>query len=224
MKVPILHEDNHLLVVQKPVNVPIQEDSSKDLDVLTHLKNMIKIRDNKPGNVYLGLVHRIDRPVGGAVVFAKTSKAASRLSDSLRKKDIKRYYLAVVMGKLARQSDTLTHYLWKDRRSNQVYAVDSNHKEAKKATLTYEVLDYKDDMTLVRVELHTGRSHQIRVQFQTIGNPLFGDQKYGDHRIEKHTQIALWAHEMIIPHPTLKEEVNVVSRPPKARPWESFNI
>ncbi|MFL2129228.1 MAG: RluA family pseudouridine synthase [Ruoffia tabacinasalis] len=192
MNVPILYEDNHLLVIEKPVNVPVQEDSSKDLDVLNHLKQFIKVRDKKPGNVYLGLVHRLDRPVGGAMVFAKTSKAGSRLSNTLRKHDLKRYYLAVVMGKLPRMKGTLTHYLWKNRKTNQVYTVDKNHNQAKKAYLSYEVLAYQHGMSLVRVQLHTGRSHQIRVQFQAIGSPLYGDQKYGDHRIKPHSQIALW--------------------------------
>ncbi|MBZ6526380.1 RluA family pseudouridine synthase [Aerococcaceae bacterium DSM 111021] len=222
MKVPILYEDNHLMVVEKPVNIPVQEDTSKDLDLFNYLKKFIKVRDNKPGNVYLGLIHRLDRPVGGAMVFAKTSKAASRLSNTLRKHELNRYYLATVMGKLPKKEDKITHYLWKDRKINQVYAVDRNHPEAKKAELSYEVLDYKEGMSLVRVQLHTGRSHQIRVQFQALGTPLYGDQKYGDKRIKPNTQIALWANEIEIPHPTLKEVIKATSNPPRIEPWNLF--
>ena len=222
MKVAILYEDNHLLVVEKPVNVPVQEDSSKDLDLLNYLKDYIIVRDNKPGNVYMGLVHRLDRPVGGVMVFAKTSKAASRLSNSIRKHELNRFYLVVAMGKLPKNSDTITHYLWKNRKTNQVYSVEKNHPDAKKAELSYEVLNHKEGMTLARVELHTGRSHQIRVQFQAMGTPLYGDQKYGDKRVKPHTQIALWANEIEIPHPTLKEIVHLTSRPPQSEPWDIF--
>lgn len=221
MQIEILYEDNHLLIVEKPVNMPSQADKSQDPDVLTTLKQMIKVRDNKPGNVYLGLVHRLDRPVGGAMVFAKTSKAASRLSDSLRKRAIKRIYLAVVMGHVAPEGE-LKHHLYKNRQKNHVYAVDAQHPQAKPAHLSYQRLQQTKATSLVEVELHTGRSHQIRVQFQASGHPLYGDQKYGDHRIQKGTQIALWSHRLAVPHPTQDRVIEVVSYPPAKGVWRDF--
>src|SRR5690606_19257252 len=139
MKIPVLFEDNHLLLVEKPMNIPVQADSSGDLDLLTMLKNDLKIRYEKPGNVYLGLVHRLDRPVGGAMVFAKTSKAASRLSDMMRRHVIERKYFAVVHGTPNKNREQLVHYLYKDKRKNKVFAVSSHHSNAKKAVLDYEM-------------------------------------------------------------------------------------
>lgn len=224
MEKNIIFEDNHLLILSKPINMPVQADSSHDLDLLTALKDFIKIRDNKPGNVYLGLVHRLDRPVGGVMVFAKTSKAASRLSFQIRKKQLQRNYLAVLYGSF---SDTysqgqLIDYLWKDRKNNQVYAVSASHEQSKKSVLHYQVLAQQDNLTLVKVQLLTGRSHQVRVQFQTAGFPLYGDQKYGGKIVEKHTQIALWSNEIQLVHPTLKERMTFQSLPPENYPWSLF--
>src|SRR5690625_5239447 len=179
MEIPILYEDNHLLIVEKPINVPVQEDRSKDPDLLSILKKDIKIRYNKPGNVYLSLVHRLDRPVGGAIILAKTSKAASRMANILRKRELERKYLAIVHGKVVKNRGTLEHYLRKDRRKNEVSVVRSNVKNAKKAILQYRVLGQKNKLSLIEVELVTGRSHQIRVQLNALGNPLYGDQLYG---------------------------------------------
>ncbi|WP_084172036.1 RluA family pseudouridine synthase [Atopococcus tabaci] len=156
--VSVLFEDNHLLLVEKPVNIPVQEDSSRDLDMLTLLKQDLKIRHQKPGNVYLGLVHRLDRPVGGAMVFAKTSKAASRLSDMIRRQAMERRYLAVVHGTPEKKKGELEHYLYKDKKKNQVF-VSPKHPKAKKAVLDYEVLESKDGFSLLSVNLHTGRPH-----------------------------------------------------------------
>lgn len=220
MKIPILFEDNHLLIIEKPVNMPVQEDSSGDLDVLTALKNDLKIRYQKPGNVYLGLVHRLDRPVGGVMVFAKTSKAASRLSDTLRKKQITRQYTAILRGKLHQQTGTLTHYLLKDRKKNEVKVVSSKHPEGKKAILHFEKQYVQEQLTKVHVYLETGRSHQIRVQFSEFGFPLYGDQKYGSHLNRKGQQIALWATELSFPHPITKEIVSFTSLPPAQYPWQ----
>lgn len=225
MKVKIIYEDNHLLVVEKPVNIAVQEDSSKDLDLLNYLKEDIKIRYNKPGNVFLALVHRLDRPVGGVMVYAKTSKAASRLSDAFRKHDVKRTYLAIVQGEISQKQGTLTHYLYKDRSKNQVYAVDATHANGKKAILHYEVLASQSQLSLVRVHLETGRSHQIRVQFKTFGYPLYGDQKYGDERTIPHTQIALWAYQLSFNHPTQKEMTDFYSLPSlNQEPWSYFKM
>lgn len=224
LDIRILYEDNHLLIVEKPVNIPVQEDRSKDIDLLTTLKNDLKVRHHKPGNVYLALVHRLDRPVGGAIVFAKTSKAASRLANELRKQQIKREYLAVVRGHLNKEERTLTHYLWKDRRKNKVYTVNKSKRGAKKAVLTFNVIEHlNDELTLIRVRLQTGRSHQIRVQLSEIGHPLYGDQKYGRYLNKAGEQIALWSHELSFKHPTKDEVIRMQSKPPQTYPWTLFS-
>lgn len=222
MAIPILYEDNHLLVVEKPVNIPVQEDKSKDDDLLTLLKQNIKIRYQKPGNVYLGLVHRLDRPVGGVMVFAKTSKAASRLSDVIRRGDLDRNYLAVVRGVPDKQQGKLEHYLWKDTRKNIVHAVTPDHQAAKKAVLSYETIRSTNNFSLLTVRLHTGRSHQIRVQLATSGTPLYGDQKYACQVNKPGQQIALWANELAFPHPTTKEVHSYQATPPSTYPWNLF--
>lgn len=219
MNIPILYEDNHLLVIEKPINIPVQEDNSGDKDLLNLLKEDIKIRYEKPGNVYLGLVHRLDRPVGGVMVFAKTSKAASRLSDVIRKDELDRKYLAVVRGVPKKKKATLEHYLYKDTKKNKVYAVAANHKEAKRAVLDYELISSEEGLSLLSVRLHTGRSHQIRVQLSEAGFPLYGDQKYGQQVNRVGQQIALWANVLEFPHPTTKELINAQSAPPNEYPW-----
>ena len=218
----ILYEDNHLIVVEKPVNVPVQLDDSRDDDLLSLTKAYIKEKYDKPGNVYLALIHRLDRPVGGAIVFAKTSKAASRMANLLRKRELERTYYAIVHGRPEEAFGKLTHYLWKDRQKNEVYAVGKNHQDAKKAVLNYEVLASKQGFSLLEVELETGRSHQIRVQLQTIGHPLYGDQKYGSQVNKVGQQIALWSRELRFIHPVKKEEVTVQSQPPHEYPWDLF--
>lgn len=222
MKIPVLFEDNHLLLVEKPMNIPVQADSSGDLDLLTILKNDLKIRYQKPGNVYLGLVHRLDRPVGGAMVFAKTSKAASRLSDLIRRHVIERNYFAVVHGTPKKKRGQLVHYLHKDKRKNQVFVVSSHHPNGKKAVLDYEIIESKKGFSLLSVNLHTGRPHQIRVQLSAMGNPIFGDQKYGEHLNRSGQQLALWAHSLCFDHPVKKEPLGVYSLPPNSHPWNLF--
>jgi len=214
----IIYEDNHLLVVEKPVNVPVQEDDSHDLDFLTMLKDYIKKRDNKPGNVYLGLVHRLDRPVGGIMVFAKTSKCASRLSEQVRTRTLKKTYYAVVLGKLENKG-TFKDYLLKDTKTN-IVKVDKNGKEA---ILDYELIDYKDNLSLVKINLKTGRSHQIRVQFSTRGHALYGDNKY-NKEAKVGEQIALFAKSLELIHPTTKEVMNFNLELKNKYPWNIFNV
>ncbi|WHZ32753.1 RNA pseudouridine synthase [Desemzia incerta] len=222
MKVHVLYEDNHLLMVQKPVNIPVQADKSGDSDLLTVLKEDLKVRYQKPGNVYLGLVHRLDRPVGGAMVFAKTSKAASRLSDMFRRRVVERSYLSVVHGVPKQKKGQLVHYLHKDKRENKVF-VDPKHPKAKKAVLDYEVLESRNNFSLLAVKLHTGRPHQIRVQLSSIGHPIFGDQKYGQHVNKPGQQIALWADVLSLDHPIKKEPIEVYSLPPMGHPWNIWS-
>jgi 23S rRNA pseudouridine1911/1915/1917 synthase len=224
IKINILYEDNHLLVVEKPVNILSQGDITGDRDLLTILKEDIKVRYNKPGKVYLGLVHRLDRPVGGVMVFARTSKAASRLSEQVRNRTFKKEYLAVVHGKPEPGEGHLEHYLLKDEKTNVVKVVsdDTDGKPGKKAVLEYKVISSRENLSLVKVSLLTGRNHQIRVQFSTIGNPLYGDQKYGVKYARAGQQIALWSNRITIQHPVGKQEMIFQSNPPDEYPWNLF--
>jgi|SRR5690625_1130824 len=224
MKIPILFEDNHLLIVEKPVNIPVQEDRSGDLDLLTILKDDLKIRYQKPGNVYLGLVHRLDRPVGGVIVFAKTSKAASRLSDMIRRRVIKRTYLTVVHGVPRQKQGRLEDYLLKDSRKNIVTVESAKHPDAKQAILDYQVLESKEGFSLLTVQLHTGRSHQIRVQLATSGHPIYGDQKYGERVNQRGQQIALWSNSISFEHPVRKAPITVESVPSANFPWNLWRV
>ena len=212
----IIYEDNHLLVVEKPINIPVQEDSSKDLDFLTLLKNFIKKRDNKLGNVYLGLIHRLDRPVGGIMVFAKTSKCASRLSEQVRNRTFKKTYFAIVEGRVD-EKGTLIDKLIKDTKNN-IVKVDDNGKES---ILDYELVEYKDNLSLVKINLKTGRSHQIRVQFSSRNHPLYGDQKYNSNS-KVGEQIALFSNSITFNHPITKETLNFNINLPTRKPWNIF--
>jgi 23S rRNA pseudouridine1911/1915/1917 synthase len=217
--IKIIFEDNHLLVVEKPCNMLSQGDETGDEDILSLLKKDIKIRYNKPGEVYLGLVHRLDRPVGGVMVFGKTSKSASRLSEQIRKHEFKKTYIAVVHGKPKKEEDILINYLEKDTRTNIVSVVSQGDK---KAILEYKTIASNNGMSLVRIYLHTGRPHQIRVQMAHNGNSLFGDQKYGKTLNKPGQQLALWSNEILLQHPTLKSEMKFTSNPPDEFPWNLY--
>ncbi len=214
--IKIIYEDNHLLVVEKPINIPVQSDSSKDTDLLTLLKNYLKKMYNKPGDAYLGLVHRLDRPVGGVMVFAKTSKCASRLSEQIRNGGFKKVYYAVVEGNIF-ENGLLKDKLLKDRCTNTV-KVDSNGKDAE---LYFEKVGYKDNLSLVRINLKTGRSHQIRVQFSSRGYPLYGDHRYNKN-CKKNSQIALFAQSLSFNHPITKEKVTYSLPLPSRYPFNIF--
>jgi len=218
----IIYEDNHLLVVEKPVNIPVQGDNTNDLDMLTILKQYLKERYNKPGEVYLGLVHRLDRPVGGIMVFAKTSKSAARLSDQIRTRTFKKTYLAIVRGTPQMQTCTLRDYLLKDSTNNMVSVVSEGTKDAKEAILDYEVLKSNGELSLLKIQLHTGRPHQIRVQLSHAGYTLYGDQRYGVDVNKPGQQIALWAYSITFLHPTKKEEMTFTCEVPKTEPWVQF--
>ena len=218
----IIFEDNHLLVVEKPVNIPVQGDNTNDLDMLNILKQDLKVRYNKPGEVYLGLVHRLDRPVGGIMVFAKTSKSAARLSDQIRTRIFKKTYLAIVRGRPQNKKCTLRDYLLKDSTNNMVSVVREGTKDAKEAILDYEVIESKGELSLLKVQLHTGRPHQIRVQLSNAGFPLYGDQRYGADVNKPGQQIALWAHSVTFEHPTKKEEMTFTCEAPETEPWVQF--
>ncbi len=218
----VLYEDNHIIVVEKMPNVPTQADKTGDEDMLTIIKAYIKEKYNKPGNVYLGLVHRLDRPVGGVMVFAKTSKAASRLSEEIRNKNFQKTYLAVVNGRMEKQKGNFEDYLWKDEKNNTSYVVKEGKKNSKLASLSYEVIAYneKENLSLVKIDLHTGRHHQIRVQFSSRMHALYGDNKY--HGRGAGTGICLWAYKIKFNHPVKKEEMEFEDLPPITGEWKMF--
>jgi 23S rRNA pseudouridine1911/1915/1917 synthase len=220
--IDIIYEDNHLLVVKKPVNILSQGDDTNDEDMVNLLKKYIKEKYNKPGNVYVGLVHRLDRPVGGVMVFAKTSKAASRLSEQVRNKTFKKTYRAVIHGNMDKDKNTLSDYLYKNKKTNMVSVVNKNHKDAKDATLSYTTLSKKDGFSLVEIDLKTGRPHQIRVQFASRNHPLFGDQRYGKSVNKIGQQISLWSYKIEIEHPTTKEKMEFICEVPSSYPWNLF--
>jgi len=221
----VVYEDNHIIVVVKPQNIPTQEDESKDRDMLTIVKDYIKEKYNKPGNVYVGLVHRLDRPTGGVMVFAKTSKAASRLTQEMHDGLFHKRYLAVVNSKPKEKRGKLVNFLKKNARTNTVQIVPEFETGAKRAELDYEVLDEKEKVSLLQVDLMTGRSHQIRVQLKNIGCPIYGDVRYGGDILAKGHNLALWAYELKIVHPTTKENMTFKVYPPEdITPWKVFNL
>ncbi len=219
-EIPVLYLDNHLLVAVKPANLPAQADSSGDDDLLSILKRYIGEHFNKPGNVYLGLVHRLDRPVGGVMVFARTSKAAARLSETFARHAQDRRYLAVLQGELT-GARTLEDDLLKDGRTGMVRAVRPGHARSEACPAGHPSIPaVRDGRTLAEVRLYTGRSHQIRVQHAHAGFPLWGDARYGGGRPGQ--QIALWAYALTLKHPTRDEELSFVCPPPDDGAWTAF--
>lgn len=216
----VIYEDNHIIVVEKPVNIPSQGDKTGDISMLELIKEYLKEKYNKPGNVYLGLIHRLDRPVGGVMVFAKTSKAASRLSEQVREKIFQKTYLVIVNGKMESEKGKLEDYLLKNEKANMSKVVKEGTKNSKFASLEYEVLKYNEeiDLSVLKILLHTGRHHQIRVQLSSRGHSIYGDQKYGGRGHGK--QIALWAEQLKILHPITKEELIFTSIPEVTGSWK----
>ena len=217
--IPIVFEDNHLLVISKPVGLLSQEDHTGEPDVLTLCKRYIKKRYDKPGNVFLGLVHRLDRPVGGVMLLAKTSKAASRLSEQIRKRTVKKRYLAVVNGQPP-ANGFLEHHIIKDEKTNTVKVIKKPVKNSKPAQLSFLKLEQSKNLALLEINLITGRAHQIRIQLAEAGTPIIGDQKYGKGEVK--TDIALFAHSFQAEHPTLKETMIFKAVKPAGYPWDIF--
>ena len=226
--VQIMYEDNHLLVVVKPQNVPSQEDASKDADMLTLMKEYLKEKYSKEGEAYLGLVHRLDRPTGGVMVFAKTSKAAARLSASIRDGEFEKTYLVVVEGVPKEKNARLVHYLVKNEEKNIARVVPESTVGAKRAELSYKLLETVKEpqpLSLLKVNLSTGRGHQIRVQTAAIGTPVCGDRRYGPQKAAVAGGLALWASVLKFPHPVLEKTMVFLSYPPEENfPWSKFDI
>lgn len=219
----IIYEDNHIISVVKPPNILSQEDISKDPDMVNMLKDDAKIRYNKPGNVFIGLVHRLDRPVGGTMVFAKTSKGASRLSQQMREGTFHKGYFAVVQGILP-QEGFLSNILVKDSAKNLVHEAKSENETAngKISVLKFQLLSSKENKSLVFVEPITGRTHQIRVQMALAGYPLIGDGRYG--KMLSEINVSLWSSVVVIKHPTLDKILAFRSLPALTYPWSLWNL
>ncbi len=217
--IDIIYEDNHLLVVNKPINVPMMEDISKDKDLLSMCKDYIKKTHHKPGNVFLALVHRLDRPVGGLCVFAKTSKAASRLSNDIRTHKFQKQYLAIVIDndKTLKEKDLFEDYLLKNRKTNTTTV----NKNGKLSILDYVIINRKNNLVKVLIHLKTGRSHQIRVQFSSRNYPLYGDQRYNP-KAKVGQQLALFSHFLSFIHPTTKEKLKFKLQPNDIYPFNIF--
>ena len=207
----ILYEDNHVIGVQKPHRQPTEGDDSGDLSLLDEVKAFIKQRDQKPGNVFLGMVHRLDRPVGGVVIFAKTSKAASRLSEQIRDRKVEKVYWAVVEGEPTKESGTVIQWLTKDRDENLVTAHPVEVADSQKAETSWNVLKIAD-YTLIEVHPKTGRPHQIRLAMASLRCPIVGDSKYGSE-ISLDGSIALLARSFSFDHPTTKQRITVTAEP-----------
>ncbi|MCL2569639.1 MAG: RluA family pseudouridine synthase [Firmicutes bacterium] len=217
----IIHEDNHIIVVIKPQNLPSCPDASGDMDLLTQIKEYRKINEKKEGEAFVGLVHRLDRVTGGVMVYAKTSKAASRLAEQLQGGEFQKKYLAIVVGTPKERSGKLEHHLLKNEKLNKVEVVGAATTGAKRAELDYNVVSIGKQVSLVEINLITGRSHQARVQMAQIGTPIFGDVKYGKGG---KGNLALWAHELCLNHPTTGERLKFIVNPPEELPWTLFDF
>ncbi len=211
----ILYEDNHLLVINKKAGQLVQGDKTGDESLLDLIKNFIKKRDKKPGNVFLGLVHRIDRPTSGLVIYAKTSKALSRLTQMVKNREIKKTYWALVPKELIPQSQRLVHYLKKNEKTNKAIVFPKATDGAKESILTYTLLKVLDHYQLLEIDLETGRHHQIRAQLSKIGIPIKGDLKYGAPRSNPDGGISLHARKLNFTHPVTKEEIEITAPVPE---------
>ena len=222
--IDIVYEDNHIIVVLKPQGVPTCGDESGDDSLLEGVRRYLKVTYEKPGNVYVGLIHRLDRPTGGVMVFAKTSKAASRLSEQMRGGDFEKKYFTVLVGIPKEPQKTLVNYLKKNPVNNMVYLCPPTTDGAKMASLDYRVLQEREGLCLAEVRLHTGRTHQIRVQMAGIGHPVYGDMRYGGENAKK-GWLALWAYSLSFTHPVTKERMRFMVQPPADNaPWKYFDL
>ncbi|MBN2867576.1 MAG: RluA family pseudouridine synthase [Flavobacteriaceae bacterium] len=217
----VLHEDNHIIVVNKRAGDIVQGDKTGDKPLSDVVKSYLKDKYNKPGNVYLGTVHRLDRPTSGLVIFSKTSKALPRLNKMFATKDITKTYWALVKNKPKKDSDRLTHWLKKNPKNNKSYAHSTEVKDSKKAVLSYQIIKKLDNFYLIEVTLETGRHHQIRTQLASIGCPIKGDLKYGYDRSNKDASISLHARNIKFVHPVSKEELDITAPSPKDPVWDA---
>jgi 23S rRNA pseudouridine1911/1915/1917 synthase len=219
----ILYEDNHIIAINKKSSQIVQSDKTGDEPLVDLLKNFIKQRDNKPGEVFLGIVHRLDRPVGGVIIFAKTSKALVRMNELFRVGEIKKIYLAIVKNAPPKEHDIITHYLFRNEERNKSYAYNFHKKQTKEARLEYSVVGKSDNYTLLKIRLFTGRHHQIRCQLAAIGSPIKGDLKYGFAHSNDDASISLIAYSITFVHPVKQETVCITAPLPNADIWKFFS-
>ncbi|TQI70353.1 23S rRNA pseudouridine1911/1915/1917 synthase [Gramella sp. Hel_I_59] len=220
----VLHEDNHIIIVNKRPGDIVQGDKTGDKPLSEVVKSYIKEKYNKPGNVYLGVVHRLDRPTSGIVLFSKTSKALPRLNKLFQEKDAKKTYWAVVKEKPPRESDELIHFMKRNSKQNKSYAHKNEVPDSKKAILDYKLIKELDRYYVLEIDLHTGRHHQIRSQLSAIGSPIKGDLKYGFDRSNRDASIHLHSRELRFIHPVKKEEIHITAPPPKDPIWDAIMI
>ena len=220
----VLHEDNHIIIVNKRPGDIVQGDKTGDKPLSEVVKSYIKEKYNKPGNVYLGVVHRLDRPTSGIVLFSKTSKALPRLNKLFQEKDAKKTYWAVVKEKPPRESDELIHFMKRNSKQNKSYAHKNEVPDSKKAILDYKLIKELDRYYVLEIDLHTGRHHQIRSQLSAIGSPIKGDLKYGFDRSNRDASIHLHSRELRFIHPVKKEEIHIMAPPPKDPIWDAIMI
>ena len=217
----ILFEDNHLIVINKRVGDIVQGDSTGDKPLSEVVKEYIKDKYNKPGDVYLGVVHRLDRPTTGIIVFAKTSKALTRLNEAFKNRDTQKTYWAVIKNIPPKEKDTLVHYLKRNTKNNTSKAHSKEVPESKQASLSYHIIKKLNHSFVLEIDLHTGRHHQIRAQLQAIGCPIKGDLKYGFDRSNPNGGIHLHAQKLVLTHPVSKEIHTFIAKPPKDSVWDA---
>lgn len=218
----VIYEDNHIIIVNKTSSEIVQGDKTGDTPLSETVKEYLKVKYNKPGNVFCGVTHRLDRPVSGIVVFAKTSKALARLNNMFRDKDVKKTYWAIVANRPRETEGTLEHYLVRNEKQNKSYAYDHEVPDSKKAVLDYRLIASSERYYLLEVNLHTGRHHQIRCQLAKMGCPIKGDLKYGAPRSNPDGSISLHARHIEFVHPVSKEVVSVTAPVPDDRLWKTF--
>lgn len=218
----VLYEDNHIIIVSKTCTEIVQGDKTGDKPLSDILKEWLKVKYRKPGNVFVGVTHRLDRPVSGIVVFAKTSKALSRLNEMFRLGEVKKTYWAIVKNRPPKEEDELTHWLERNERQNKSYAYDRERPNAKKAILHYKLLAHSDKYYLLEIDLKTGRHHQIRCQLAKIGCPIKGDLKYGAERSNPDGGISLHARHIKFIHPVSKKEIDITAPVPEENLWKKI--
>lgn len=220
----VLYEDNHIIIVNKAPSEIVQGDKTGDKPLCDIVKEYLKEKYNKPGNVFCGVVHRLDRPVSGVVVFAKTSKALARLNDMFREKDVQKTYWAIVAARPPHDKAVLENYLVRNEKMNKSFAYDREVPSSKRAVLDYELIAHSERYFLLEVHLHTGRHHQIRCQLAKMGCPIRGDLKYGAKRSNPDGSISLHARSVRFIHPVSKQEIYVEAPVPQDRLWQSFGM
>ena len=221
-EIEVLYEDNHVIVINKKASDIVQGDKTGDITLPDRIKEFLKVKYDKPGNVFCGVVHRLDRPTSGVVLFAKTSKALARLNEQFRTKDTRKIYWAVVESAPPRNEATLTDFLVKNEKQNKSYVCDGGKAGAKKAVLSYVKIADSDRYSLLEVSLETGRHHQIRAQLSAIGAIIKGDVKYGAKRSNPDGSIHLHARELTFQHPTTKEQISITAPVPEDPLWKWF--